>query len=79
MTLCYWPVLQGMTDTLKMDDVVGGVGSEMWKNQKVMRISRQLSALQIAIGHKQLANAEHFNCLRSFVTNDTRCTRTVNP
>jgi len=51
-----------------------GLGVNVEKQKKVMRISREPSALQIAIGHEQPEIVECFNCLCSFVTNDARCT-----
>jgi len=46
----------------------------MWKKTKVMRISRQLSPLQIMIDQKQPKNVEYLNYLGRRITNDTRCT-----
>jgi hypothetical protein len=44
----------------------------MWK-KSVMRISRELSLLQIVTDQKALENVQCFNCLGSMVTNDARC------
>jgi hypothetical protein len=41
---------------------------------KVMRISGQLSAVQIMIDQKQLENVDYFNYLGNMVGNDARCT-----
>jgi hypothetical protein len=42
-----------------------------------MRISRQLSPVQIMIESKQLESVEYFSCLGSMITNDARCTREI--
>jgi hypothetical protein len=39
---------------------------------KVMRISRELSAVQIMLDQKQLENMECLNCLDSVITNYAR-------
>jgi hypothetical protein len=44
---------------------------------KVMRISRQPSAIPSMIDQKQLVNAEYVKCLRSVITNDAKCTRKI--
>jgi hypothetical protein len=40
---------------------------------RVMRISRQLSQIQIMIDHKQPENVDYVNCLGCMITNDARC------
>jgi hypothetical protein len=47
------------------------------KETTAMRISRELSSLQIMIDQKQLENVEYFNYLDSITTNDARCTRDI--
>ena len=52
MTLCYWirkegRVLQGMTDRLKLDDVVGGVGSE-WGGKRIKDNENLKATVRIA-------------------------------
>jgi hypothetical protein len=44
-----------------------------------IRISRKPSPVQTVIDHKQLENVEYFNCLRSTITNDAKCTREIKP
>jgi hypothetical protein len=41
---------------------------------KVIRISRQLSQIQIMIDQKQPKNVEYFNYLGSLITSDATCT-----
>ena len=47
------------------------------KETVAMRISTELSSLQIMIDQKQLENVEYFNYLDSITTNDARCTREI--
>ena len=42
-----------------------------------VRISREPSPVRTVIDHKQLENVEYFNCLRSTITNDAKCTREI--
>jgi hypothetical protein len=44
------------------------------EKNKVMRISRQSSPVQILIDQKQLENVKYLNCLCSVITKDARCT-----
>jgi hypothetical protein len=44
----------------------------MWKNTKVMRITRQPSPVQIMIDQKQLEYEECFKYLGTIITNDAR-------
>jgi hypothetical protein len=46
----------------------------MWKNTKVMKISRQPFPVKIMIDQKQLENVEFFKHLGSILTNGGRCT-----
>ena len=64
-------VLQGMTD--KLTEIGKCYGMEMnVEKTKVMRISRQPSAVTIMIDQK-LENVECFKYLGSILTNDGRC------
>ena len=45
----------------------------------VIKISRQLSLVQIFIDQKQLENVNYFNYLSSILTDDTRFKRKLNP
>jgi hypothetical protein len=66
-------VLQGMID--KLIEIGRCYGMEMnVEETKVMRISRQPSAVTIMIDQKQLENVECFKYLGSILTNDGRCT-----
>jgi hypothetical protein len=66
-------VLQGMFD--RLIEIGRRYGMEMnVEKTKVMRISRQPSAMEIMIDQKQLENVEYFNYLGSMITNDARCT-----
>jgi hypothetical protein len=67
-------VLQGMVDRLVEIGRRYGMEMNVEKN-KVMRISRQPSPIQIMINQKQLENVEYFNYLGSMITNDASCTR----
>jgi hypothetical protein len=49
----------------------------MWKKTKVIRISRQLSSIQITVHQKQVENVEYLTCLGSMIANDARCTREI--
>jgi hypothetical protein len=49
----------------------------MWKETKVMRISRQPYTVEVVIDQKQLENVECFKYLGSMITNDARCTREI--
>jgi hypothetical protein len=49
-------------------------GTECKKKNKVMRISCQLSPLQIMTDQKQFENVEYFKYLDSMIKNDPRCT-----
>jgi hypothetical protein len=46
----------------------------MWKETKVMRISRQLFPVTIVVDQKQLENMKSFKYWGSILTNDGRCT-----
>jgi hypothetical protein len=46
-------------------------------NTKVMRISRQLSPIQIMMHQKQPGNVQYFSCLGSMTTNDARYTSEI--
>jgi hypothetical protein len=43
-------------------------------NTKVIKISWQLSPMQIMVDQNQPENVEYFNYWGSLITNDTRCT-----
>jgi hypothetical protein len=47
------------------------------EKNKVMRISRQPSSIQIMTDQKQLENLKHFSYLDSMITNYARCTREI--
>jgi hypothetical protein len=44
----------------------------VWKETKVIRISKEPCTVQIMIDQKQLENVEHFSCLGRVITNDAR-------
>ena len=45
---------------------------------EVMRISRQLSPIQIVVDQKQAENVEYLNCFGSIIANDSKmCTRNL--
>ena len=70
-------VLQGMVDRLM--EIGRRYGMEMnVENTKVMRISRQPSAVEIVIDQKQLESVEYFNYLGRMITDDERCTSEIN-
>jgi hypothetical protein len=70
-------VLQGTND--RLIEIGRRYGMEMnVEETKVMRISRQPSAVEIVIDQKQLENVEYFNYLCRLITNDERCTREIN-
>ena len=70
-------VLQGMID--KLNEIGRCCGMEMnVEKTKVMRISRQLSAVTIMIHQKHLENVESFKYLGSVLTNDGWCTCEIN-
>jgi chorismate mutase len=48
----------------------------MWKKTKLLRLSRQISAVQM-IDQKEPGNVEYFKYLGSVVRNDGRCTREI--
>jgi len=66
-------VLQGMIDKLIEIGRCYGMEINVEKN-KIMKISRQPSAVTIMIDQKQLENVECFKYLGSLLTNDGRCT-----
>ena len=69
-------VLQSMID--KLIEMGSCYGMEMnVEKTKVMRTSRQPSAVTIVIDQKQLENVECFIYLGSLLTNDGRCTREI--
>jgi hypothetical protein len=47
------------------------------RKTKVMRISRNLSPLQVMIHQKQLEDVEYFSYLGSMVTDDAICTHDI--
>jgi hypothetical protein len=66
-------VLQDMID--KLIEIGRCYGMEInVEKTKVMRISRQLSPVNIMIEQKQLENVESFKYLGRILTNDGRCT-----
>jgi hypothetical protein len=66
-------ILQSMID--KLIEVGRGYGMEInVEKTKTMRISRQLSPLQIKIDKKLVENVEEFNYFGSVITNDASCT-----
>jgi hypothetical protein len=68
-------VLQGMLD--RLTEIGRCYGMEMNVDKtKLMKISRELSTLQIMIDQKQLENVEYFNYLGSMI-NDARCTHEI--
>jgi hypothetical protein len=71
-------VLQGVIERLV--DIGRCYGMEMnaGKN-KVMRISSQLSPLQIMTDQKQPEDVDCFSYLGSVITSDARCTHEINP
>jgi hypothetical protein len=46
-------------------------------SSKVMKISKELSPLQIMINEKHLVTVGYFNCFGSTITNDAGCTREI--
>jgi hypothetical protein len=69
-------VLQRMVD--RLIEIGRYYGMEMnLEKTKVLRISRQPSAMKIMIDQKQLENVEYFNYLGSMITNDARCTHEI--
>jgi hypothetical protein len=69
-------VLKGAIDSLSDTGICYGM--EMYVEiTKVIRISRKPSPVQLITDQKQLANADHFDCLDSMITNDARCTRKI--
>jgi hypothetical protein len=60
---------------LKFEDAVE-IEENVEKN-KVMRISRQPSAIQIKIDQIQQEDVEYFNCLGNLIINDAKCTREI--
>ena len=48
----------------------------MWKETKLMRISREPSPIQVMMD-QELKNVEYFNCFFSMTINDARCTRKI--
>jgi len=66
-------VLQGMIDKVIGTGRYCGMEMDVEKT-KVMRISRQPSAVTIAIDQKQLENVKCFKYLGSRLTEDGRCT-----
>ena len=66
-------VLQGMID--KLIEIGRCYGMEMnLEKTKVMRISRQPTAVTTMIGQKRLENVEYFKYFGDMLTNDGRCT-----
>jgi hypothetical protein len=71
-------VLQGTVDRLV--EIRRFCGLEMIvEKTKVMRISRQPSAIQIMVDQNDPENAEFFNCSGSVITDGARWTRGINP
>jgi hypothetical protein len=68
-------MLQGMFDRLTGIESCYGLEMNVYET-KIMRISRQPSAIQITIDQK-LENVEYLNYLCSKRTNDARCTREI--
>jgi hypothetical protein len=66
-------VLQSMINRVTGTDRLFGVKMNVEEN-KVMRITRQPSSVQIMIGQKQLETVEYLKYLGSLITNDARCT-----
>ena len=75
--ICAYSWLQCMID--KLIDIGRCYGIEMnVEKTKVMRISKQQSAVTIMIDQKHLENVECFKYLGSMLTNDGRCTVKLN-
>jgi hypothetical protein len=49
------------------------------EKNKVMKISKEPSPVEIMIYQKQLESVEYFNCLFSMITNHAGCTRGIKP
>jgi hypothetical protein len=59
-------------------DIGGCYGVEMKVDEiEVIRISRELSPLQIMMDQKQLENVEYVKHLGKMVVNNARCTRKI--
>jgi hypothetical protein len=69
-------VLQDMIDKLIEIGRCNGMDMNIEKT-KVMRISRQPFPVKIMIDQKQLENVESFKYLSTMLTNDERCTCTI--
>jgi hypothetical protein len=71
-------VVQSMTDRLIEIGRCSGMEMNAGEN-KVLRISKESSPVDIMVDQKQLENAEYFNYLGGVMTDGVRCTREIKP
>jgi len=71
-------VLHGKLESLIETGRCYGIELNVGKTE-VMRISKQLSRVQIVIDQKQPENVEYYKYFDSMITNDARCTCEIKP